>query len=798
MDFPFQLQTKGQRSWFLTLLCLVLILTVTVPADEASASGNSRGIALKSPTHVYSETSRGSSILKSYSAGHFLIYESSTTGWHKATVYVAGKAQVGYIHSADVEEITTDQVSLKGLAVASPTHVYSSAVRGSSTLKTYRQGKVLLYRTFSANWYEAKVWINGKQRKGYIHKDDVETAFNSQERMKGVALKKETNVYRFGSRSSVWKSYPEGAILIYDTFSPNWHEAHVYVGGVKRSGFIHISDVENAVKDQVTLSGIGIASPTGVYPKATTSTKPLKTYQAGKKLIYRTFTSGWYEATVYVDGRARTGYIKSNQTEQLLDNVQAADGRTLSDTRLYKLASEKSSVIVSVPKGYPVKLTTYTKNWYKATVNLSGKTYSGFIRGEQITTKDVVKTKSYSYSFDGFVDKQMKVAPKSDGAGKVPATREQVAYYSNPSNFSSSTAAYYQFLNLKSPAGLSAGEINKKLLLGKGILEGEGQAFVDASLSVGLNEAYLIAHTLHETGNGTSVLANGIPVDNQGNVTKDAAGKIAETAETIGSVYNMYGYGARDECPIDCGAKYAFNQNWFTPSAAIIGGAQQVGVNYISRGQDTLYKMRWNPDAPATHQYATHVRWAEIQANKIAEIYQEMNNFILEFEIPKYLNQPGGTNRPGDPIEPIPDASAFPANTKGKTTANVNIRTEPSTDKGSATIIRTVGEGTRVSVLETNGEWYKVKASSDTGWMTADYVELLNLVEAKVNLNIRSEPSTTKPRIGQFLVGTQIAAVLDKEDAMVRNKEWYQIYYNGQLAWISGGPEGTSYLEVIK
>ncbi|WP_197462217.1 SH3 domain-containing protein [Bhargavaea cecembensis] len=755
-------------------------------------------MALKNPTNVYSDTSRESSIWKSYSAGRVLIYEPSATGWHKATVYVGGKARAGYIHSADVEEITNEQSALKGLSVADPTRVYSSAYRGSSTLKSYGQGRVLLYRTFSANWYEATVWLNGKQRKGYIHKDDVETAFETQERMKGVALKGPTNVYRYGSRGSVWKSYSEGSILVYDTFSPNWHEAYVYVGGVKRRGFIHISDVENAVKDQVTLSGIGTASPTGVYPKASTSTTPLKTYPAGKKLTYRTFTSGWYQATVYVDGRARTGYIKTDQTEQLLDHTQSADGRTLSDSRLYKLASDKSSVMVTVPKGYPVKLKTYTKNWFQATVNLNGRTYSGFIRAEQITTKDVVKTKSYSYTFDSFVDKQVKVDPKSDGAGKVPATREQVAYYSNPSNFPAGTAAYYQFLNLKSPAGLSAREINAKLLSGKGILEGEGQAFVDASISAGLNEAYLIAHTLHETGNGTSVLANGIPVDNKGNITRDAAGKITETAATIGKVYNMYGYGARDECPIDCGAKYAFDQNWFTPSAAIIGGAQQVGVNYIARGQDTLYKMRWNPDAPATHQYATHVRWAEIQANKIAQIYQEMSNFILEFEIPKYQNQPGDSTRPGDPKELTVKSSAFPANTEGKTTANVNIRTEPSTEKGSASVIRTVSAGTRVSVLETTGGWYKVKAGSDTGWMTSDYVELLNLIEATVTLNVRPDSNTAQPRIGQFAAGTQIAVALEEGGAMIRSNEWYQVYYNGKLAWVSGGPQGTSYVKVIK
>ena len=71
----------------------------------------------------------------------------------------------------------------------------------------------------------------------------------------------------------------------------------------------------------------------------------------------------------------------------------------------------------------------------------------------------------------------------------------------------------------------------------------------------------------------------------------------------------MYGIGAVDTCPIDCGAKYAFDKGWFTPDDAIIGGAAFIN-NYIDRGQDTLYKMRWNPISPGHPQYATDVAWA--------------------------------------------------------------------------------------------------------------------------------------------------------------------------------------------
>src|SRR5690606_26667511 len=149
--------------------------------------------------------------------------------------------------------------------------------------------------------------------------------------------------------------------------------------------------------------------------------------------------------------------------------------------------------------------------------------------------------------FSKLVDAQMTGdRAKWDSAGKIPATREQVEYYANPSNFPKGSTGYYQFLVLSKPVGLNAKEVNEKILNNKGNLSGQAQAFIDAGKKYNINEAYLIAHALHETGNGKSTLANGIPVDKNGKVTRDAKGNMAHTSQTAHVVYNMYGYGAYD------------------------------------------------------------------------------------------------------------------------------------------------------------------------------------------------------------------------------------------------------------
>lgn len=111
--------------------------------------------------------------------------------------------------------------------------------------------------------------------------------------------------------------------------------------------------------------------------------------------------------------------------------------------------------------------------------------------------------------------------------------------------------------------------------------------------------------------------------------------------KNIKTVYNMFGIGANDEAPVKLGAIRAYEEGWTSPKKAIIGGAKFIGNNYIQAGQNTLYKMRWNPDAMArsgvaTHQYATDIRWAVKQTGRIYSLYKEIGISTIYLEIPQY------------------------------------------------------------------------------------------------------------------------------------------------------------------
>lgn len=251
---------------------------------------------------------------------------------------------------------------------------------------------------------------------------------------------------------------------------------------------------------------------------------------------------------------------------------------------------------------------------------------------DSINTNNNV-SESYDISLDQIINIQRGLSSTpvfveySDMTNK--ATKNQLKYYLNPNNFMDDYGKY-QFVKLSYTDGITADELDT-ILKGKGILEGKGQVFLDAAKANNINVAYLVSHSLLETGNGNSILANGGLKDSDGNYVN---GK---------PVYNFFGIGAVDVDANFYGTKTAYDNGWFTPEEAIMGGANWISSKYInnpSGKQDTLYKMRWNPAKPGQHQYATDIAWAYKQIPNLMkalnDIVVQSKDAVLTFEIPKF------------------------------------------------------------------------------------------------------------------------------------------------------------------
>ncbi|ARB41134.1 hypothetical protein B5728_11125 [Mammaliicoccus sciuri] len=265
--------------------------------------------------------------------------------------------------------------------------------------------------------------------------------------------------------------------------------------------------------------------------------------------------------------------------------------------------------------------------WYKGLLN--GKTVWINAKYLQLATESTNISTS-PYTLDQAVDIQMALRNGTEpkkvlASGIRNATRAEVKDAMDTSKYVNDPVQKYQFLDLNKSQNISVTKLND-LLRGKGILENQGSAFSQAAKAVGINEIYLISHALLETGNGTSDLANGGAIDQNGNVDLNAQTKY----------YNMFGVGAIDKNALYGGIKYAQQAGWNTPEKAILGGAQFIANNYIKSGQNTLYKMRFNPQNPGVHQYATGIDFAKSNAKRISDFYQQIQTDGQYYDVDQY------------------------------------------------------------------------------------------------------------------------------------------------------------------
>ncbi len=257
------------------------------------------------------------------------------------------------------------------------------------------------------------------------------------------------------------------------------------------------------------------------------------------------------------------------------------------------------------------------------TVTVTGTGGLRPIGGTSYINSGTVTYAAYNISLWDMAQLQLATTPKyNDGSGLKTAGIEKVKQYLDPNEFSQG-AYKYQFMDLSRYNGISREKL-AAFLSGKGILSGKADVFIDAARQYNISELYLVAHACLETGYGTSALATGV---NYNGVR----------------VYNMFGIGAYDSNAVATGSKMAYSQGWTTPEAAIMGGASWISKNYINASgsrQNTLYKMRWNPDNPGNHLYAGDIAWAVSQSLILERMFAQFTEASISYEVPVYAGSP--------------------------------------------------------------------------------------------------------------------------------------------------------------
>ncbi|WP_086428141.1 N-acetylglucosaminidase [Staphylococcus cornubiensis] len=207
-----------------------------------------------------------------------------------------------------------------------------------------------------------------------------------------------------------------------------------------------------------------------------------------------------------------------------------------------------------------------------------------------------------THTFDEAFDKQVQgdaLHTKSKGNRFINASEQDVKAAMTVDRKDSDL----MYMDLSEPIQMSEDEVNE-MLKGKGILEGHGKAFLEAQKENDVNVIYLVSHAQLETGEGQSALARGL-------------------RKGDARYYNFFGIGAFDRQAVKTGASYAEKAGWTSPDKAIKGGASFVRNQYFENGQLNLYQMRWNPQNPATNQYASDIDWPSKIAERMEAYYKK-------------------------------------------------------------------------------------------------------------------------------------------------------------------------------
>ena len=351
----------------------------------------------------------------------------------------------------------------------------------------------------------------------------------------------------------------------------------------------------------------------------------------GAQAFALTWSNGYYAISNVSSGKYLDLENGSNQNGA---NVQQ-QGTFVRDSARWSLVGnpDGSFVFVNFASGTCMTVASPSAENYS---NVQGAVRTGATGQKWFLEKSPLSAETVSY---GITLKSMSILNGGSGAAN-----DAVTIALNPDIVQRGDDYYYQFADCRGFTGqISANQMNRIIDNSgtgrNGVFSGRGQAIIDAAKSANINEMYLMAHIMTETAWGTSDQAQGRDFA-AGNATIKLNGKYYTKWCDAGRYYNFIGWGAYDSNP-DTAYGFSRYYGWNSIESALMGAAEKVASNYLYNGQETVYEMRWNPDAASfgrVHQYCTDINWARTISSIMGYNYRLVGVMpSLSYRVPKYM-----------------------------------------------------------------------------------------------------------------------------------------------------------------
>lgn len=394
-----------------------------------------------------------------------------------------------------------------------------------------------------------------------------------------------------------------------------WHQIQTVAGVTGWSSATYIRINQNKPEPLPdgatgTVFNINSGSKLYVYENADKSGKVLDKLQNGDvvSVLSQSEDGKTYQVVTQngVTGWCTAQYIrinKSYETEEKFEAYLTAQG----------FPEDYKPALRNLHAHYP--------NWV-FTAAVLPMTFAEAVTAESEVLKNSLNVNDYPESWlsmeYGAYDWEKGAYVEMDSGGWVTPTAEITAYFMDPRNFLDFTYIF-QFENLlysdkHSVTGLTA------ILPTK--YDGYAADVLSAARDANVN-AYHLATRMTQEGT-----------------------KIDGTWPGYEGYYNFFNIGAYAHSgngAVTNGAIYAKKQGWDTPYKCILGSAQQLGKNYIHKGQNTIYYQKFNVAGENlyNHQYMSNINAptseSKIRASKATA--EELAGGI-SFVIPVYKTMP--------------------------------------------------------------------------------------------------------------------------------------------------------------
>ena len=409
---------------------------------------------------------------------------------------------------------------------------------------------------------------------------------------------------------------------------------------------------------------VNVSSSLNVRERASTSSKVIGSLSGNTKITIVGEEGAFYK----IEYKGSHGYVAKEYVKDVIESNNSNQGTQTPEKPSIPENSKKTGV-VTASKGLNVRKEANTSSKIIGILN-SGESVE--IIGEENGFYKITYKGQEAYASKNYINifnSNSNVNPGLD-IGNASKTNYGVSLNeyiklqqrNNPSNYSHSELEKYinpakatnklQFLRIDKFRSVNVSGLISRLS-NKGVLTGQGQAFINAAKAFNIDPIYLVSQCLHETGNGTSKLAKGVTITE---IADESRPIYNGTGQLVGyhmiklskpvTVYNLFGIGAKDNSSVFpnraliLGTTYAYNRGWTSIENAIKGAAEFVSLNYVHSSrysQNTLYKMRYNQNVSNIwHQYAT-TPWYASSIADIMRSYQDLyleNNFT--FDVPVF------------------------------------------------------------------------------------------------------------------------------------------------------------------